>query len=237
MTDDLLSVLGRKQREDLDREGEPSSEDDMLVRPFDADERAAILDAVFERVDQPALAAEQPGPSNVVPFRARRGALVGSLLTLAAAAAVVWWVWPAEPEQIAMVPAYTFSQLDGGVAEVRSDPSSATDTELRLRPNSTIHWVLTPAEPIQGPVGVALLATSDTGSTQFAPHLEVEVSPQGAMRLRGRLDEHVALAPGSWTVTLFIAPPDHLPSSADAARDDPARWRSLSLRVIIVADE
>jgi hypothetical protein len=243
MSDDLLSVLGRKQREDLQREAEASSEDDALARPFDADERASILDGLFERVPEEAVAApEQPGPSNVVPLRVRRGALVGSLLTFtaAAAAAAVWWSWPGgEQEQIAMVPAYTFTKLGGGVAELRSDRSPATDAELpeqELRPTSTIDWQLTPAQPAQGPIGVALLARSDTGSTQFVPRLAAEVSEQGAVRLRGRLDEHVALAPGTWMVTLFIAAPEQLPSSADAA-DDTARWRSLSLRVIIIAPE
>jgi hypothetical protein len=247
MSDDLLSALGRHQREDLEREGEPASEDDTLARPFDADERMSLLDAVFERVEPVATGhaesgSEQPGPSNVVPLRARRGALVGSLLTLAAAAAMmVWWAWPgSEPEQLAMVPAYTFTKLGGGVAEVRSDPNPAIDAaqpELRLRPNSTIDWQLTPAQPIHGPIGVALLAGSDTGSTQFVPHLAVEVSEQGAVRLRGRLDEHVALGPGIWTITLFIAAPEQLPSSREAAEDDTARWRSLSLRATIVADE
>lgn len=240
MSDDLLSVLGRKQREDLEREGEPSSEHDF-ERPFDADERASILDAVFERVDEVASAPEQPSPRNVVPLRTRRGALAGGLLTLAAAAAVVWWVWPAgEPELIAAVPAYTFTELEGGVAEVRSDSKTATDValpELRLRPTSKIEWVLTPAEPIRSSVGVALLARSDAGATRFTPSLAVEVSEDGALRVRGRLDEHVELAPGIWAVTLFIAPPEQLPSDADAAADDPSRWRSLSLRVIIVADE
>src|SRR5689334_7142234 len=176
MSDDLLSALGRHQREDLEREGEPASEDDTLARRFDADERMSLLDAVFDRVEpvasgHVATRSEEPGPSNVVPFRVRRGALVCSLLTLAAAAAmVVWWAWPgSEPEQLAMVPTYSFTKLGGGVAEVRSDPNAATNAaqpELRLRPNSTIDWQLTPAQPIQGSIGVALLARSDTGSTQ-----------------------------------------------------------------------
>jgi hypothetical protein len=250
MSDDLLSVLGRNQREDLEREDEGASEHDALERPFDEEERASILDAVFDQLDHSSAApemvapvAEQPAASNVVPLRARRGALAGGLLTLAAAAAaaVVWWSWPGgEPEQLAMVPAYTFTKLGGGVSEVRSDRSPATDVavpELRLRPNSSVDWWLTPEQPIRGPIGVALLARSDTGSTQFVPHLNVEVSEQGAVRVRGRLDEHVALAPGNWTVTLFIAAPEQLPGSAEAADDDPARWRSLSLRATIVADE
>ncbi len=226
MSDDLLSALGREQREDLERDDEASE------RPFDADEQAAILDAVFDR--------SEPAPTEVVPLRSRRSALAGGLLTLAAAATVLWWVWPSsEPELLAKVPAYTFTELDGGIAEVRSDPGKPSDAavpELQLRAASMIDWVLTPAESIQSPIGVALLARSDAGSTRFVPRLAVEVSPHGALRLRGRLDEHVALTPGSWTVTLFIAPPEQLPSEADAV-DEPERWRSLSLRAIIVADE
>lgn len=239
MSDDLLSRLGREQRDDL--QGEASSDQDAFGRPFDADERAAILDAVFERVDEAAPTAEAPAPSNVVPFRSRRAVLAGSLAAAAAAAAVIWWVRPdGDGEQLTMLPAYTFSELEGGVAQVRSDPSKATDAavpELQLRPSSTIKWVLTPAESVQGSIGVALLARSDSGATQFVPRLTVLASEHGGLQLRGRLDEHVALAPGSWTVTLFIAPPDQLPSSSGAAEDDSERWRSLSLRVIIVPEE
>lgn len=248
MSDDLLSTFGRKQREDLDDGGEASSaEDDALSRPFDADERASILDAVFDRVDQPATVVapiSSPAPSNVIELAPRRrGALIGSLLAVAAAATLVWWGWPeggSERQLVASVPAYTFTELGGGIAQKRSEPNAAIDSampELELRADSNIDWVLTPAKPTPDPIGVALLARSDAGATQFVPQLDVVVSPQGAVRLRGPLDRHIALARGQWTLTLFIAGPDELPRDADVASEGAGPWQNLALRVIIVADE
>lgn len=245
MSDDLLSMLGRKQRKDLEDGGEPSSEDDALARPFDADTRAAILDEVFARVDEAAAAPEPAEPSRVVqlPPRSRR-ALIGIPLAVAAALALLWGSRPKpspEPnELVAMVPTYTFTKLEGGIATRRSEPEptpAAAVPELELRASSTIDWVLTPAQPTQGPIGVALLARSDAGATQLVPRVAAEISPQGAVRLRGRLDALLDLAPGGWTLTLLIAAPDRLPTRVDAVDDEPAPWRSLAIRVIIVADE
>jgi hypothetical protein len=267
MSDDLLSAFGRKQREDLDDGGEPSSAgEDELTRPFDEDERASILDALFDRVDEvatvsggpshaspsagPSNASPSAGPSNVIELAPRRrGALIGSLLAVAAAAALVWWGWPesgVERELVASVPAYTFTQLGGGIAEKRSAPDGPANgamPELELRANSSIDWVLTPTKPTRDPIGVALLARSDAGETKFVERLDVVVTEQGVVRLRGPLDKHVPLGVGAWTLTLFIAPSERLPadadvaSNADVASDGASAWRNLALRVIIVPDE
>ncbi|HVI02634.1 MAG TPA: hypothetical protein VM869_28205 [Enhygromyxa sp.] len=249
MSDDSLHTLGRKQRADLEHPSVPPSLEDELSRPFDERERAAILDSVFERVDANSAAPPSSSPAGepgqVVQLGARRrGPLIGSLLALAAAAALVWWAWPKPtPEQgpvAAAVPAYTFTALDGGIAEQRSDtdlPIDATAPELKLHPDSVIEWVLTPAEPAQGPIGVALLARSEDAVTKFVSPLEAEVSEVGAVRLYGPLSGYVELDPGQWSVVLFVAPPQQLPSDASEASRDHTRWRRLPLRVIIVPEE
>jgi hypothetical protein len=259
MSDDLLSAFGRKQREDLDHLDrldhgvESALPEDELSRPFDEDERASILDAVFDRVEEVATVSPSPevapigsgpAPSNVIELAPRRrGALIGSLLAVAAAATLVWWGWPesgSERQLVASVPAYAFTQLGGGIAEKRSAPDASSDAavpELKLRADSNIDWVLTPAKPTSDPIGVALLARSDAGPTQFVAQLEVTVSEQGAVRLRGPLDQHVALAEGQWTLTLFIAGPEELPRDAGIASEGAGPWQNLTLRVIIVADE
>ena len=145
-----------------------------------------------------------------------------------------------DPVLVASLPSYTFAELDGGIAEQRSDPNPAVDAEmpeLKLRANSKINWVLTPEKPTQSSIGVALLARSDAGETVFVPRLDVQISEQGAVRLRGPLDQVIALAVGGWTLTLFIAGPNELPSDAGGASDGAGPWQKLELRVIIVADE
>lgn len=238
MTDDLLHALGRKQRADLEREG-PS-----LVEPFDERERADILDAVFDRGDETATAtAPNSEPGKVVQLGARRRApLIASVLAVAAAATLVWWAWPErgpEHSPIARVPEYAITELEGGIAEQRSDDTDALDDpmpELELRSDSVIKVVLTPAEPGTSPVVVALLARSEAGDTKFVSPVEAELPEGGAVRIHGPLSELVTLEPGSWTVTLFVAPPEQLPRDASDTSDD-ARWRSVSFRVIMLADE
>jgi hypothetical protein len=237
MSDDLLRALGRQQRADLERERDPSSsDDDELSRPFDEDERAAILDGVFDRVEETASQASAAEPGEVVQLASRRRvALVGSLLAAAAAAALVVWAWPERgPEHgpIASVPDYTFASMQGGIAEQRAAPTGPT-AELKLHPDSDIDWVLTPARPIRDPLGVALLARSDAGELRFVGHVDAEISDAGAVRLQGPLDHHVVLVPGDWTLRLFIAAPDELPRDADEASEHTARWRSVAVRVIV----
>lgn len=243
MTDDLLSLLGRQQQRDLEGPDEPGAEDDPLARPLDDDEQASILDAVFERVDagssEPAAASSSSGKVVSLAPRARaRRALLGSLVGLAAAAAVILWVLPRdEDEQLTRLPDYAFTKLGGGVADQRSDVGpdlGAALPEVKLRSDSAIDWILTPSRPSHAPVAVALLARADAGETRFVPRLAAEVSQQGAVRLRGRLDEFVALTPGTWTVELLLAAPDRLPADASAASRDKSPWSRLALRVIIV---
>ena len=152
--------------------------------------------------------------------------------------------WPgAGPEHgpVASVPDYTFTQLDGGIAGTRSDPIGGGVPEqgvpeLKLHADSSIVWVLTPAEPTDRPVAVALLARSDAGAVEFVAPLEIEVTDSGAVRLLGSLAEHIDLAVGAWTLTVLVASPDELPSAA-AEVAEPGPWRSLTVRVNIVAHE
>ncbi len=250
MSDDLLLALGRCQRADLEVEHE-LTELDERSRPFDAGERDELLDAVFGQLEggseldsEAEVEAETESSAEVIPLAPRgRFALIASVLAAAAAAMLVWWAWPgAGPEQgpVASVPTYTFTQLDGGIAGKRSKPAKGElgqgVPELALYVDSNINWVLTPAKPSKGPVAVALLARSDAGAVEFVAPLEVEVGDSGAVRLRGSLADHVDLAVGAWTLTLLLASPGELPSAAtEVAELGP--WRSLTVRVIIVARE
>lgn len=243
MNDDLLRALGRGQRAELDREPE-FDELDELARRYDQDERASILDAVFDRVEAP---TEDASPPKVIELASRRRLIVsGAVVAAAAALALALWAapnpTPHDPGPLAVVPPYTITQLSGGFAHQRSEP--ATDpaaSELTLHADSTIDWVLTPAEPTDTALALALLARSDLGDTHFTAPLDAEISSSGAVRLRGPLNRHVELEAGSWSLTLLIAEADDLPSPAAAtwklASGHPGPWRSVTIRVIIVADE
>lgn len=246
MTDDLLRALGREQREDLAEDQAPADPDEFEWS-FDQVERDALLDAVFERVD--ATAAEPPtqaraeDPPNVVRLPARRrSVLIGIALAAAAAAALIWSIAPSrrDGELLATVPPYSFTRFEGGIVATRSDPgdaASAAVPELELHASSSIDWVLTPAKPISAPIGVALLAESSVGERKFVPALDVEVSEHGAVRLRGRLDQWITLTAGDWSLRLYIAAPKSLPTEAAAMSGQAGAWRTLDVRVNIVASE
>lgn len=244
MTDDLLRALGQHQQAALDRD--QPADDDELGRPFQGAEREALLDDLFARLDagQPepetAVASTPAEPEqtadNVVPLAPRRrGAWAGTLIAAAAAATLVWWVVPGSDGTELDVPPYSFSRLEGGDVATRSD-HTAPERELKLRPDSTINWELTPDEPTRSPVGVALRAKAEDGQQLFLPQVDAEISASGAVRLRGRLDRWLTLSPGVWTLTLFVAPAEQLPRDAEQA-NEPGAWRTLDVRVTIVVGE
>ncbi len=256
MDDELLRGLGRHQREDLERSEVGWDATDELLEPFDDETRERMLDAVFERVDaapeaeaEPVASAEPPEPPSrppapVIELAARRPGrigVVGGLLVAAAAAAVlvIWWSRGTTLESdraVAMLPEYTTSQLRGGAASHRSEPNSKLDS-VSLGARDELDWVITPAEPVAGPITLALLAVPEVGQAIFVPEVRAEISGPGAIRLRGRLDGFVDLAPGSWTLTLMIAPPGQLPVSLEQARSsEPAAWQRASVRVTIIPD-
>jgi hypothetical protein len=87
---------------------------------------------------------------------------------------------------------------------------------------------------VNGPIGLALLAEPESGPPILVPEVRAEINESGAARLRGPLDGFVALEPGIWTLTLFIAPPDRLPTDVEQARArEGTSWQRVSVRVRI----
>jgi hypothetical protein len=238
MDDELLRGLGRHQREDLDRSDEPWDE---LSEPFDDVTREQLLDAVFERVD---AEAEQPASEperahgTVIDLASRRRGVVFGLLVAAAAAVMlgIWWSRAPAPDSsrtIAMLPEYETSELRGGAASHRSAPDSEIES-VTMGARDQLEWVVTPVEPVSGPIGIALLAEPELGQPILVSELHAEITGPGAVRLLGPLDDFVELAPGTWTLTLFIAPPDQLPSGLEQARtSEGGSWQRVSVRVTI----
>ena len=166
---------------------------DDVLRPFDDNEREALLDGVMAKLDAP-----EPAPSaEPVPLAERRRSrwpIVGVVVALAAAA--VLWLAVRPFEATADLPEYQFTRVAGGVAEVRG-AEDELPTEVELGPDAVIDWVITPAERFEQPVGAALLATAPGAQPQYVRLPLAQISEQGAVRIQGRLSEHVSLAPGT----------------------------------------
>ena len=224
MADDpLLRALGRSQREpSAGPEMDALAED--VLRPFDDDEREALLDGVMAKLDaEPVPLAER---------RRSRWPIVGAIVALAAAA--VLWLAVRPFGSTPDLPEYRLTRVAGGVAELRG-ADDELPAAVELGPNAVIDWVITPAQRFEASVGAALLATGDGAQPQYVRLPGAQISEQGAVRIQGRLSEYISLSPGDWTLSILIAPPEALPPDVSTARQDPAgRWRVVTIHAAVV---
>ena len=247
MADELLRALGREQKRsatasrenDLDAASD-TQEPDAMLRRFDDDERAALLDAVFDAVDgnearedsedsQDSDESEKPDEVKVVGIDSRRPGRVWLAVALAAAAAILVAFLlrgstPADgdPPRVASLPEYQVTQLRGGVAKVRDVPDAPPE-EVELRPDSVLDWELAPDRPVRDAVGLVILATMEGAGRTLVP--EVEVSSEGVVRMHGAASSRLPLPAGRWKLELVVVPRAALvePSDRAAATLDP-RW-------------
>lgn len=240
MADELLRALGRVQgAQQAERErvhASPAAATDELLRPLDADEQASILDAVLGSAASGKDVAARTEPAGVgtgagtvggagareggvvVPLvrpPARRAWLAGAgSLAAAAALMVVLWRSDGGGDDVGL-PAYSVVEA-GGEASVRGEPERAE--VLRLRADTALDLRLAPARPIDGEVGVRVIATQGDVSRWVDVDGAVEVANSGVIRLRGRAGAWLALPPGAWTLELVIGRPDRLPDDLEAYR-------------------
>lgn len=233
------------------------------ARPLDDAERDRMLAAVLAATDEPrhvaqahadapagasepehadAPAHESASPPRPAPVldleraRERRRTAIALVMGLAAVVALVLFgvrQLGREPgPEVVRLPEYATSQLRGGTALVRGDAPSP-DAVLVLAASDELDWIVTPAEPVREPLDVALLAEPADGEAIFVPHVDAVTTEAGVVRLRGRLDRFVVLAPGSWTLTLLIGGRGELPSAPEQARTGEPRWRRATIRVTV----
>ncbi len=237
MDDELLRALARTQSRHagsdvpMDTTADPVAHagplPSELVRPLDAAERAAILDAVFANVDGTSSA-----PTHIASARAskpgRLAAFVGAVIALAAAL-MLWLAIPRGDD--AQLPSYELTELRGGRSSMRSS-TSGTDRRLELQRGDTIELTLTPETAVGIPLAVDLVAESADGTSRIA-RVPAQVSPSGAVRLEGTLDAWLPLDPGDWEITVSVASAQGAPSTVDDALESEARAR-VTFRVSLV---
>jgi hypothetical protein len=233
MADELLNALGRREREQRAEAARASERPDAdpLVRPLAADEREALLAGVLGRL-QPATPSDVAAtpPDNVVPLAPRRRARwLAGLGSLAAAAAVTFILLRGDGGPALDLPDYTLTR--GGDATSRSTDTPVS-SQLRLRSDSPVDLVLAPDARVAGPVGARVIATRDGHSQLLAA--DVDVSPDGVIRLRGR--SAWGLAPGRWRLAVVVGRPDALPADLAAYERAAATppWRVIPLELEVV---
>lgn len=246
MDDDLLRALGRHQREDLEVPAPMSEPDgqDSFGWPSE-DERDALLDAVFARVDADEAAATSTAPNEaeraehppvehpsvelapvelapVIDLSARRRRLVTGL-ALALAAALVLGLGLAsllghdrnDAIEVARLPPYATSELRGGPALTRSDERPSA---LSMAASDQLDWIITPTHAPAHVLELGLLIESGAGEARWITPVPATITDSGVIRIRGRLDQLAPLEPGEHTLTLVIAAQGQLPSDREAAR-------------------
>lgn len=240
MDDELLRALARAQK----RHAEPDVPMDTtanrvdqtgptmaaLVAPFAPEERAAMLDAVFSRIDAEQSDGPVPIASAAKASRGRVVAIVGAVIAMAAAL-VLWVALPRSPEP--QLPGYALTELRGGASAVRSDPS-ALDRVVELRAGDEIAVTITPESATHVPLVVDVIAEG-RGRAAVMARVPAEVSRSGAVRITGSLGGWLDLEPGAWRITVTLSPSDLAPDTAMEALAD-ERLRRVAFDVQVTAD-
>lgn len=222
--DELLSDLGRLARAQAEQTTAREADADELFRPLDAAAQQRIVARLLplvqpaglpeaEAATKPAATAPADAQSRPAPITALRRSrprrwLIAAAPALAAAAVLLWFVWPRPG---APLPVYAL-ELSGGRAAQRG---ADTDGILRVGPGDRVSAVLRPATPVRGAVGVRVFvngrALPDTGA------LSIEQSGDGALRISGLGPALAALAPGRHRLQLAVGRPESLPEALSSA--------------------
>lgn len=189
----------------------PPDEHAMLAALFTAPLPAQEVNSLVDRF----LTDQKPAPPKVVPLHRRRSTWTGAAAALAAAAVVLLWV-RTDPSTSGEFVDYSLALRSPSVQDVRASDSAAAAP--RYRRDSTIDWWLSPETAVSGEHALRVLARDDSGHAQLlAP--TAERTPEGVLRISGRLGTLLPLAPGRWRLSFFVTTPaaaPHDPASAAA---------------------
>ena len=191
---------------------EPSARADErasgLLEPLPREESErrlqALLDAHFPA---DSAGSESPAPKRATASHGRRrwrGAIdVGSVIALAAAVLLVWFLQRPQPApELETMP--EFSVVGYEVSPERMRDAGPHDVECPARPGKTHALVvcLRPAQPIDGKLAVAAFAEPEGGEGHWLP-LELRQSDQGVLMIEQPVAS-LDLAPGHWRITFYL---------------------------------
>lgn len=130
----------------------------------------------------------------------RRRVVIAVAAVLAIAAALVLWQLPREGPRGPVI-AYALTVRNPAVQSVRT--ADAAGEVARYTRGSTIDWVLSPERPRGEEVALRVVARAPDGAETAVSPVFTR-SPDGALRLRGRLGEVLPLAPGRWQLRFEV---------------------------------
>jgi len=169
-------------------------------RPLGPEFEARVAAAIQEQAEASA-AREVPQPARVLPFRRRAGWLGGALAAAAAALLVFVLSTPAR------LPSYSM-EVARGDQTVRGAPA-APGKVRELHRGSTLEVTVRPQTRASGPILARWYVLRGGAVRELST--PAEISPAGAVRLRGTLGEDLAIGPGDWTLWVVVGRPGKLP--------------------------
>lgn len=213
----------------------PSPEHAALASLFTGPIPAQEVDDLVTRTLASWGARPEPVRHVVVPLHRRRATWAGVAAVLAIAAAlVVWRVSDLQPRRELV--AYDLTLRSHGVQIQRSSDSPDVP---RYLPDSTFDLVIAPERADPGPIELRVLARDGAGrEVLLAP--PVTRSPEGTLRLVGRLDAVLPLDPGRWHIQVLLSRPGEAPADPAAARTTGAATKArqeLDLELLPAAAE
>lgn len=162
----------------------------------------------------PAEPPAGPGATVVIPLVRRRATWAAAASVLAVAAALLLWL-PGEASRAPLAD-YDLVVLDQSIQDTRSnDPPGAV---RRYRADSSIDWLIRPARAVGEAAELRVLAR-DADGRELVLTPTATRSPEGTLRVRGRLGAVLPLETGRWRLRflVFAATPAATPADAAAA--------------------
>jgi hypothetical protein len=245
--DELLKALAaaaqaeraRDPRYDALADDDLSEEDRAALAALGDDEAmtafAPLDEAARERFAAAALtamgasaAAPEPEGAKILPFRKTwAGRVLTFAVPLAAAAALAFVLLRPGPEG----PGLPDYRLDATAGErtLRSAEPAPADVP-RYGPGSRIELVLRPSTAAQGPVTVRGFLNRGGELQPWA--VTPEVSPEGAIRIAGPVEELLPDVTGEVELLLAVGRPEALPDAGEVLTATPKGWRLLRYRLV-----
>lgn len=247
MSDDLLEQLGELERasrpaaawdavlegrrsaaevvEQRRAAGDDAEELEALARasaPPDAAERKAWA----RRLQVARAAAASPAPPPPIDLaqqRARRSrwSLPGLAVLVAVAAVLALWSWPrqappvGEPAGASPLPAFSLTVRNDTIDDVRG--GGTRRGPARYRQASLVHWMVSPEQPVAGPLELGVLVEAEGGLACLARPAVTRTSDDGVFEVRGTVAGVLGLTPGTWRLRFLVAAAGELPTDARVA--------------------
>jgi hypothetical protein len=167
-----------------------------LLAPLDPAARARMVGAFH------------PGRAVAQPRRRRVAAAASALLAVA-----MFALWRGNVHRTTSLPDYEVS-VSGPRSTVRGGPGERALSQLELHAESPFELVFRPNEDVSGPLTAqAFLVEGAQAHTWRGP---VEVSPEGAVRIKGSTDSLFAGRRGDLDLLVIVARPGAIPDDTDA---------------------